>query len=236
MRWLTFAASVIGLLAQSPPAREEFDVVSVKPSAPDDHNSFMFQNLEGGTVRMVGVPLRMLIMQSFGVKAFQISGGPDWIRTERWDILGKAEGVQGRLPRAEENPMLQALMRDRFQLKVHTDTKEMPVYALTVAKNGAKLALHTGTERRFRPGNGSLNVKKGGMKELAEWLSRELGRVVIDKTELLEEYDYSLEWTPEVGEGGPESIGMAPEAAGPRVEANGPTIFTALQEGLVEIM
>jgi len=53
---------------------------------------------------MVGVPLRMLIMQAYDVKVFQISGGPDWIRTDRWDIMAKAEGVEGRLSRDRQNP------------------------------------------------------------------------------------------------------------------------------------
>jgi len=232
MRYLILTAAATSLLAQLPAVRKEFDVVSVKPSAPDDHNSFMFQNLAGGTVRMVGVPLRMLIMQAYDVKAFQISGGPDWIRTDRWDILAKAEGVEGRLARVQENPMLQALMGDRFQLKVHSETKEMPVYALVVEKNKSKLKPPTGTEQSVRFGNGSFTVTKGRVAILATMLSRGLGRVVIDKTDLNGEYDYTLEWTPDPGEGGPESIGLPPEAPRPHADTNGPSIFTALQEQL----
>jgi len=231
VRCLIFAVAAIGVLAQSP-ASKTFDVVSVKPSAPDEHNSFMFQSLPGGTVRLVGVPLRMLIMQSYDVKAFQISGGPDWIRTERWDIMAKIDGVEGRLSRTEENPMLQALMKDRFQLKIHQETKEMPVYALVVEKNRSKLVPSTSTEQQFRPANGSLTIKKGGIAALVAWLSRDLGRVVIDRTGLKGEYDYKLEWTSDPGEGGPESIGLPPEAPRPHVETNGPSIFTALQEQL----
>jgi bla regulator protein BlaR1 len=232
MRCLILVAAVTGLLAQSPVAPKVFDVVSVKPSAPDEHNSFMFQNLPGGTLRLAGVPLRMLMMQAYDVKVFQISGGPDWIRTERWDILAKAEGVEGRLSRAQENPMLQALMADRFQLKVHQETREMPVYALVVDKKGSKLAANTDSKQQFRFGDGSLDVKKGGAAALATWLSRQLGRVVIDKTELTGEYDYKLEWTPDPGEGGAESIGLPPEAPRPHVDTSGPSIFTAVQEQL----
>jgi uncharacterized protein (TIGR03435 family) len=211
---------------------QQFDVVSVKPSAPDEHNSFMMQNLPGGTLRLAGVPLRMLIMQAYDVKAFQISGGPDWIRTDRWDIMAKSEGVEGRLPQAREYPMMQALMADRFQLKIHKETKEMPVYALVVDKKGSKLAVHTAGESQIRTGNGSLSIKKGGMAWLAALLSRELGRVVIDQTDLTGEYDYKLEWTPDPREGGPESIGLPPEPPRPRAETNGPSIFTAIQEQL----
>jgi len=213
-------------------AQSQFDVVSVKPSAPDEHNSFMMQNLPGGTLRLAGVPLRMLIMQAYDVKAFQISGGPDWIRTDRWDILAKAESGEGRLSRDRQNPMLQALMTDRFQLKIHKETKEMPVYALVVDKKGSKLAVHTAGDSQIRNGNGSLSIKKGGMPSLAAWLSRDLGRVVIDQTGLKGEYDYTLEWTPDPGQGGAESIGLPPEPPRPRAETNGPSIFTALQEQL----
>jgi bla regulator protein blaR1 len=229
MRWLIFAVVVTGVVAQSP-APKTFDVVSVKPSAPDEHNSFMFRPQPGG-IRVLGVPLKMLIMESYDVKAFQVSGGPGWIATERWDILAKAEGVD-RIPMVQMRPMLQALMADRFQLKVHSETKEMPVYALVVEKNGSKLVPSTSAEQQFRPGNGSLTIKKGGTAALAAWLSRDLGRVVIDKTGMNGEYDYKLEWTSDPGEGGPESIGLPPEEPRPHVETNGPSIFTSLQEQL----
>ncbi len=232
MRCLIFAAAAGGLLAQSPVVRKEFDVVSVKPSAPDEHNSFEFRNMPGGTVRMMGTPLRMIIMQAYDVKAFQISGGPDWVRTDRWDILAKAEGVEGRLPSAQEYPMLRAMMEDRFQLKTHSETKEMPVYALVVGKNGPKLVPNAGAGQQFRSRPTIIDVKKGGTAALAAWLSRQVGRVVIDKTELKGEYDYTLEYVPEPGQGGAESIGLPPEMPRPHDEATGPSIFTALQEQL----
>ena len=231
-RGLIFIATLAVGLAQSPTDRKEFDVVSVKPSAPDDHNSFMFQNLPGGSIRLVGVPLRMIIMQAYGVGSFQITGGPDWIRTDRWDILAKSDDITGRLTRAQEDPMLRALMTERFQLNVHIETREMPVYALVVEKNGSKLVRHTGVEQQFRSVYGSLIVKKGGSAALAAWLSRGLGRMVIDKTDLRGDYDYAIEWTPAPGEGGPESIGLPPGAATAHAETNGPSIFTALQEQL----
>jgi bla regulator protein blaR1 len=232
MRFPIFVIALTAALAQSPVTLKEFDVVSVKPSAPDEHNSFMFQRLAGGTVRMVGVPIRMLIMQAYDVEAFQISGGPDWIRTDRWDILAKVEGVEGRLTRVQENTMLQALMVDRFQLRVHSETKEMPVYALVAEKNKSKLKPPTGTEQSVRSGNGSFKVTKGRIAVLTTMLSMGLGRVVIDKTDLNGEYDFALEWTPDPGEGGPESIGLPPEAPRPHMETNGASIFTALQEQL----
>jgi uncharacterized protein (TIGR03435 family) len=113
-RCLIFIATLTVALAQAPAVRKEFDVVSVKPSTPDEHNSFMTQRLPGGSLRLIGVPLRMMIMRAYDVKAFQISGGPDWVRADRWDVLAKAEGVVDRLTLAQERPMLQALLGDAF--------------------------------------------------------------------------------------------------------------------------
>jgi len=225
-------ALITAALGQSP-GDKRFDIVSVKPSAPDTHNSFMFRSLPGGAIRIAGEPLRMMIMDAYGVKAFQVSGGPDWIRTARWDVTAKADGFQSRIPRDQENAMLQAMMADRFQLRVHTEKKEMPVYALEVDKHGPKLTPHTGDERQFRPGYGSLIVKKGTIASLADWISRSLWRVVIDRTTGLSgEYDYALQWTPDPGEGGPEMYGLPPAPPETHPATNGPSIFTALREQL----
>jgi bla regulator protein blaR1 len=219
------------LLAFLTLAQSQFDVVSVKPSAPDEHNSFMFRPQPGG-LRAAGIPLKMLIMESYDLKAFQVSGGPSWVASERWDVLAKADGVEGQIPMARMRPMLQAMIADRFKLKIHKETKEMPVYALVMEKNGLKIVPHAGAEQQFRFGDGSLIVKKGGTAALATWLSRQLGRVVIDQTNLKDEYDYTLQWTPDPGQGGAESIGLPPELPRPHADTNGPSIFTALQEQL----
>jgi uncharacterized protein (TIGR03435 family) len=231
---LLLIAALTVALAQPPAVPKEFDVVSVKPSAPDDHNSFMMRPLPGGKLNIVGMTLKKLVMEAYDVKAFQVSGGPSWIGTERFDILAEAEGAQDRYPMRLMRPMLRAVLEDRFQLKAHQDTKELLVYALVVEKSGSKLAVNTGTEQQVHDGYGSLNVKKGGVPFLATWLSRELGRAVIDKTNLTGEYDYTLAYTPDPGQGGPESVGLPPDAGPPppHAETNGPSIFVALQEQL----
>jgi uncharacterized protein (TIGR03435 family) len=232
MRYVILVAVVTGLLAQSPDGRKEFDVISVKPSAPDNHNGLMMQTLPEGGIRFVGVPLRMMMMSAYDVKAFQISGGPDWIRTERWDVLAKMDGVDGKLPFGQIRPLILTLIADRFGLRIHKETKIMPIYALSVDRKGSKLARHAGGEQEVHNGNGTLAVKKIGMDWFSEWLSRKLGRVVIDKTDLKGEYDYKLAWSPEPEEGNPDYTGMPPEAPRAHAETAGPSIFTALQEQL----
>ncbi|HYL36545.1 MAG TPA: TIGR03435 family protein [Bryobacteraceae bacterium] len=129
--------------------------------------------------------------------------------------------------------MLRALIEDRFQLKIHRETKELPAYALLVAKNGSKLAPAESEGRGIRTGPGSLSFKRIGMAGLAAQLSTQLGRVVFDKTGLTGEYAVTLEYAPEPGQGGPEALGLPPQAyKAPPVDDNRPSIFTALQEQL----
>lgn len=106
-----------GAWAQSPTAPTRFDVATIKPSTVDN-GDFAVRALPGGILICTGVTLKMLIMEAYDVKAFQVSGGPSWVAAARWDLEAKVEGVQGRLPLAQEHLMLRALLEDRFQLKV----------------------------------------------------------------------------------------------------------------------
>jgi len=223
-------------LAQAQSAPKQFDVATIKPSAVND-NRFAYRGLSGGALSAIGTPLKMLIMEAYNVKAFQISGEPDWVNTVRWDVEAKVEGVQGRLTQAQHGAMLRVLLEDRFQLRIRRETREMQVYALVVAKEGSKLTLHTGEPpppgQAIRSGRGMFSIKKGGIAFLTALLERQLSRTVIDQTGLNGEYDYTLEWTPEPGQGGPESIGLPPEPElSTPAESRGPSIFTALQEQL----
>ena len=215
---------------------KEFDVATVKANAAND-NRFMIRPLPGGGLKITGVPLKMLIMEAFDVRTFQVSGGPGWVSNERWDIQAKVEGVEGQLPIGQMLRMLQALITDRFKLEVHHETKEMTVYALVVEKNGSKLTPHTGEPpqpgERLRVRRGTLTVKQGGIATLVRQLTLQVGRRVIDKTGLTGEYDFTLEWAPEPGQGGPESIGLPPTLEPLQAsDSKGPSIFTAVQEQL----
>lgn len=235
-RRLVLSAAVITTLCQTQTLPKEFDVATVKANAAND-NRFMIRPLPGGGLTITGVPLKMLIMEAYDVRTFQVSGGPGWMSTERWDIQAKAEGVQGQLPIGQTLKMLQALITDRFKLEVHHETREMTVYALVVGKNGSKLTPHTGEPpqpgERLRVRRGTLTVKQGGIATLVRQLTLQVGRRVIDKTGLTGEYDFTLEWAPEPGQGGPESIGLPPTLEPLQAsDSKGPSIFTAVQEQL----
>ena len=121
--------------AQSPAAAPAFEVASVKPVDPRPANFRGQMSVDGARVDIRRMSMAELIRTAYQVKAYRVSG-PDWIATTRFDIVAKIpEGA------AEEQvpAMLKALLADRFQLKVHRENREYPVYALIVAKNGPKL-------------------------------------------------------------------------------------------------
>ena len=219
--------------AQTAPTR--FDVAVIKPSPADDNN-FSFRSLRGGGLSASGVTVKMLIMEAYGVKAFQVSGGPSWIASDRWDIEARVEGVSRALRQEEHGMMIRSLLEDRFQFSARREVKEMPIFELVVDRGGPQLTLHTGEPpppgQMIRLGRGSLRVQKGRIALLTGQLERQVSRPVIDKTDLKGEYDFVLEWTPEPGEGGPESIGLPPDPTSVSPTRVGPSIFTALQEQL----
>jgi len=128
--------------ASAPVAPTAFTVASIKPNKSGD-DRFMLRPLPGGGLTATGVTLKMLIMFAYGVAAYQISGAPNWMGTDRWDIEAKTEGVQVPLPRQQFAALLQRLIEDRFQLKSHREIKKMPVYALVVTKSGFKPKPHS---------------------------------------------------------------------------------------------
>jgi uncharacterized protein (TIGR03435 family) len=229
-----------GLFGQapvSPPAAPTaFTVASIKANKSGD-NRFMLSPLPGGGLTATGVTLTMLVMFAYGVAAYQVSGAPSWMGTERWDIEAKTDGIQGHLPAAQFSVLLRGLIEDRFQLKARRKTKNLPVYALVVAKGGPKLKTHPGDTGERKPlvqfGNGSAVFSDSSVAGLAGQLTLYLDRPVIDRTGLKGSYDFTLDWTlPEPGKGAAEAIGLPPPEPSSPGESTGPSIFTALQEQL----
>ncbi|HET8549924.1 MAG TPA: TIGR03435 family protein [Bryobacteraceae bacterium] len=224
--------AILLLAVSSAWAQQTFEVASIKPNAASD-NRVMMRVQPGGRFTATGVTLKQLIGQAYNVRDFQISGGPGWIGSERYDINAKAETAAERIPPEQLRPMLRALLEERFQLKVREESREMPVYALVVAKNGPKLTPTSSPQGPvMRMGRGQLDGKKVPVSMLAQQLSQQVGRNVVDKTELKGEYDIVLNWTPEPGQGGGPFAGPPPPDALPPADAAGPTLFTALQEQL----
>lgn len=120
---------------QSPRARSGFEVASVKLNASGSDRAYV-QALPGRFV-ITNVALRRLILSAFDIQDYQISGDPPWIGSDHYDIQCKADGNAS--VQQMEGPMLQALLEDRFKLRLHRETRQLPIYELTVAKGGVKL-------------------------------------------------------------------------------------------------
>jgi uncharacterized protein (TIGR03435 family) len=206
---------------------QAFEVASIKPSAPGQRG-VRIQIAPGGRFVANNVNVKFLIGEAYNIRDFQISGGPSWIGSERYDITAKADGEENKGPEAFR-PMVQGLLKDRFQFKSHMETKELPVYHLVVGKNGSKL-----TENASGPDKGMVRMGRGQVSAtgvpiamLCRQLAMQLGRTVIDKTGLTGDYDFKLEFTPEEGMG-PGPGGDAP----PPPDTVGPSLFAAIQEQL----
>ena len=123
---ITGAGSV---LAQAP--ARAFEVASVKPRDPDNPRSMMVGDASGRFTTM-NIPVVMLIRTAYGLQNDQVIGGPDWMRSEGFNITAKApEGT----PVTAMGPLLESLLAERFQLTFHREKRELPVYALVTARS-----------------------------------------------------------------------------------------------------
>jgi len=205
----------------SPAVSEAFEVVSVKVTPPENAGNgqpsiTLFP--PGGSFRRTNSTLKALVQLAYGLQEYQVSGGPNWVNVDRYDVEARSERNANR---DEVLRMIQTSLADRFQLKVRRETKEGPIYELILGRNGSKLA--------SVPDSSSANVRVGrysgrrSMAQLAQYLSGIVGRPVVDRTGLSGVFDIRLEFAPEFIPIGPN---------GPIVDPNGPSIFTALQEQL----
>jgi uncharacterized protein (TIGR03435 family) len=233
-----------------------YEVASIKRNKSVANGSLM--RAEGDALAATGVTVKMLVQNAYGIQYFQIAGAPSWVDSEKYDIEAKidsrmAEELEKLDPaqrRLERQRMLQVLLADRFQLKVHRESRDVPVYALVIAKNGSKLREahpgdtyekglkgpdgHGGAGLIFMEGNGGPVTGQGvPISNLVHLLSVQLGRPVIDKTALTGIYDFTLKWSPE--QSAPMSMGTdgaQPRPDQPQADSSGPSIFTAIQEQL----
>jgi len=188
-----------------------------------------------------GPSLRSYIQRAFGIPP-NISGsiiGPDWINSTRYVIQGKApdsirDAMKTMSPAEqmkETDLMMQSLLADRFQLKAHFETREMPMYELVPAKGGSKLTEDSDpTKRQVASGGTVIRAGAAPIRTLTDVLECAPdvgGREVVDKTGLTGTYDISLKWTPlQTGAAAGGGSGSPPSPDAP------PDIFTAIQEQL----
>ena len=230
-----------GAFGQSTAAPPAFEVASIKPAKPQPAGMIRIgMGGDPGRINYSNVSLRDCIRTAYRVKDHQISG-PDWLGSERFDIVAT---LPPNTPREQIPLMLQGLLAERFKLTFHRETKELPVYALVVGKNGPKLKeaeATSGDRGNMKMMGGHMEAQKFAMGGLADYLSRMVARPVLDMTELKGSYDFTLDFSMEdmqrmlpAGVAVPmERLGGGPEGREPSEGTPGPSIFTALQEQLV---
>ena len=234
---LALAFSVSALLAQAP----AFEVASIKPADPQPMNQMRVgMSADAGRITYSNVNLRDLIQRAYDVKSPQVSG-PSWIDSERFDVHAKIpEGA----PADQVPAMLRTLLEQRFQLKCHRETKELPVYELVEAKGGQKMEKakeETGRARMSMENHGDGvmygTVTSATMANFSDILARWVDRPVIDKTGLKGAFDFTLELSMQDMAGmrgamvmhGPPGGGAGGPSAGPPENAAGGSLFSSIQ-------
>jgi uncharacterized protein (TIGR03435 family) len=210
--------------------RLTFDVASIKPSQSGAGALYGIKPLPGGSgYTAQNVPVKLMISLMYKVPMRQILGGPDWINTDRFDVEARADHPSSV---DDLHVMFQNLLADRFNLKFHKETKEGPVYALSVDKSGLKMTAD-GTGQALGipivPGpGGGFNGTRVSMQFLSWWLGNQLqndGRPVIDETGLDQSYDFTLSFVPQL----PPNVSRD---SLPAEMQNLPSIFDALKQQL----
>lgn len=246
-------ARQIGAQSQSQTAAStpyQFEVATIKPSNPDASGGG-YTILGPGSDRFSArnLALLKLIRAAYGIpmgaEDSRITGGPNWLRSEKYDVDAKIDSsVVEELKTLSKDQrmlaqqqMLQALLADRCKLGIHREIKDLAIYTLVIAKNGPKV-------QDAKPGErGPLDIGGTGetrtiigqarpIANLGQALSVVLGRPVLDKTGLAGKYDFKLEWTRDDDLAPPLSTGVPNDRPAPPPDSNVPSIFKAIQEQL----
>jgi uncharacterized protein (TIGR03435 family) len=203
-------------------ANPDWEVATVKPSNPNDTWGAQHIQMHGRYMALLDTTVEEFLLLGYSVQKSQLVGLPDWAKTEKWDVNGvpDAEGMPS-LKQLEE--MMQRILAERFGLKLHHEQRELPVFALTIAKGGSKMTPNTSDPNGLlNQQNGTVNgqhfeqLKNTSMAELTQILEFRVDRPVVDQTGLKGRYDFNLRWSVDDG-----------TVAGPDAP---PGVFTAIQE------
>jgi uncharacterized protein (TIGR03435 family) len=242
-RYLIVAAVLIGtrLVAQS----YAFEAASVKPASPNNPPGQGLSRAPGGRFTAVNAPLRFLILYAYQMQGHQLIGAPEWSANERFDIVAKLEGDPPSIVTAGPDPMrlaMQTLLADRFGLRVRRETRDLDIYALTMARPGGQpgrglksspddCAVMAARAKASPPPPGANGeppficgqqfgrgrIRFGGypLSLFANGLSQSVGRAVVDRTGLTGNWAFELTYADE-----------------PAPNSDAPSLFTAIQEEL----
>ena len=214
------------------PAFKQFEVATIKPVDPGAKSSRFI--VMQGVNRFVekNYTVKLLIAAAYDLNPKAISGGPDWMDSDHYDILGETPG-EVRPSHDEQMAMLRALLSERFGLTFHREPKVFSIYELTVAKDGPKLKKSAeapdsppGLISVVYPRHITLPARNATMGDFVSLLQRAvLDRPVVDKTGLAGRFDFDLTWAPDETQFGGE-VPVAPS------DAQAPPLFRAVQDQL----
>jgi uncharacterized protein (TIGR03435 family) len=242
----------IGFVWAQSATTSAFDVAAIKPSKSSDPVSIL--PFLSGRFSATNASVQDLLAAAYspgvvGLPQYEILGGPDWTRSQRYDIEAKVDAEEQHTTFDQFQARLRALLADRFKVVVHQETRERQILALVIAKSGSKLLESTSNScvvpdisvppptpgQGTRPACGTLYARRDGRMQgagvevgkIAQVLSGILNTPVTNSTGLNGRYDVQLEWTPD--EDLIPNNGPVPQ---PPPEGVGPSLFTALQERL----
>jgi len=210
-------------------ANPQFEVATIKPSK--EGTPFTIHPTNSGMLVANNVSLSYLIKFAYEIHPRQITKAPAWLETEKYDLTAKPD-LEGQPSLKQMRMMVRKLLADRFQFAFHTEKKELPVYAVTVLKTGAKLTKDENNPNGNPGYSGGPAGKRVMNSTIVEFISFVLNdavdRLVVDQTGLgPARFDFTLKWTPDTQ--APGATGAAPSA----VSADAPPdIFAAVQQQL----
>jgi len=216
------------LRPMAPAANPSFEVATIKPARPEMQQGFGM-TMRGRDVIALGT-LMNLITLSYGVQDKQVEGLPAWATVDHYEITGRPD-TEGIPNDRQFKVMIQKLLADRFKLALHRDKKEQSVYALLVARAGAKLT-PSAADPNGPPGLGlralgNMFATNITMADFAGYFQTlVLDRPVVDQTGLTGKYDFTLRWTPDESQFRGAGLRVPP----PPDNAPLPNLFTAIQE------
>jgi uncharacterized protein (TIGR03435 family) len=237
-----FLAFTLSAIAQDKPAPANsantaafaFDIVSIKPYKQTGDGVSMWMNTTPDGFSSRGFSLKSFLFNAFPiVMPDQLVGLPPWADSDYYEVDAKMDeetaAAYKKLPRDQGrqvwHQMMQDLLADRFQLKFHRETRELPIYNLVVAKAGLKIeATPEGKGNGYSMGGGKLSGTGIALDSLAFSLSNEVGRMIVNKTGLTGGYNIDLKWQPDAMAAGSSNSSSADPPL--------PDLFTALQEQL----
>ena len=241
--FLEFAVSA-GVQAQASAASAQavkvpaLDVISVRPNRLGASGGMSWGPTPDGVMGK-NLTVHQMLVEAYHANDNQLIDEPDWVKSEHFDFAGKVTGpdaaLVGKLTPDQKRVYFEQVLKERFGLVAHQETRELPEYALTPAKGGAKLEdgkADPRAARDMKPNAGWYRMgMNGGVKKvefsgtpvarLLPILSNETGRTVVDKSGLAGKYNFTLSWRAALAEGGADDAAVS-----------APDLFTAIQEQL----